>query len=1182
MEYTQTELLKMITHFPGAMGFYLWQEPYLRNICCTPKVPALLGMDRNEYGRITARDVLDCVYQDDREKVVQWLEQMSQTKKEIELIYRLYHKEKGIVWVKAAGRCLGSMDQGAVLAVALEDARNLQDDITNLLDDIPMQAYICDSHTLEVYFANKQTLAYWQKENYLGQHCYALAKNRKTICPWCSFVKMGSADFFHINETYDPVQKTYLQIDVRRIRWHARDCFVVFSVDVTERKRIFPRHLQYEELLSSIPIATAIYQVQRDDSAFVAMNSAFIQLLELDKNKQQERQLSLFCERALPEDLDKLTKFLSSVKTKPGLDHCVFRWRQLGKTAYRWLQLQSQSIPQSENSLLIFLSLQDITEKQAAKLARENIWHRYQAALTVAKFSVWEYDLTRNRLTRVGGGEVRQENEVRTEDETVPEAWLPYIVHDDRHKYLDIFRKILQGESGTEELWFRTAKQHQLRCERVVYTTVKNLEGHPVMAYGVSRDITRQKHIEEKYYRQFDLLNQETGKNLIVKAHANLTRNQLLDYQILSKSVIWDPDNIRMSYDECRRRFAATFEDEENRSLVLKAMDRKSLLKHMSEGETQVSLQYCRLHRQGISSWVQMNFEMFVVPGNDDIECFMYSYDITNTVLTQKVLEHLGDLGYDLWGLVKLPKQDTIYYDLADPDPKNTYREIISYDQYMRQRLEQDIPKKEQEIVIEALSLPVIQRQLSKNKIYEFSFGIQQPEGRRQKLIKFLYADAEHQMIFYCRSDVTTQHNKEQRQIRLLQKAKLEAEKANEAKGMFLASMSHDMRTPLNGILGFSRMALQSEDAGQKQDCLHKINLSGQLLLSLVNDTLELSQIESSKMILKLSLFRLEDIKETLLAVAAPLAAQKKIELRTDFPAAKMTSIYSDKLRLEEVCLNLLNNAVKFTPRGGQVDFCVAIKSPVGASCQGQDSSWVPRGCSGQCQCRITVRDTGIGIEKECLPRLFEPFFQERRPGTEAVGGTGLGLAIVKNIVDLMGGTIKVDSAVGKGTTFTVVLPLQCAAEQEKTPPPEKLDLSVLQGKKILLCEDNYLNTEIAKTLLEGNGMQVICASDGQEGLAKFQAAPPFSLAAILMDLRMPRLNGYETAASLRKMERADAAVIPIIAMSADTSSEDIKHCLDCGMDAHVSKPISVDKILRILVGCVQRLEAFKAERQQT
>jgi CheY-like chemotaxis protein len=357
------------------------------------------------------------------------------------------------------------------------------------------------------------------------------------------------------------------------------------------------------------------------------------------------------------------------------------------------------------------------------------------------------------------------------------------------------------------------------------------------------------------------------------------------------------------------------------------------------------------------------------------------------------------------------------------------------------------------------------------------------------------------------------------------------------------------MRTPLNAVIGFSSLAqLPGVTEAQKDDYLGKIQSSGRLLLDLVNDTLTISKTANGKMQLSLSPMTTDALTAQIIAEIQEMASAKGIAFTADQSACRPQTVMADPLNVQKILLNLLNNAVKYTPEGGTVSFTAAD-------------------CGDHDGIVYTVRDTGIGISADFLPRLYEPFAQERRKGYEGMG-TGLGLAIVHDLVELMHGTIQVDTKVNEGTCFTVILPLketQPVSEQQAAAASEE-DLSLLKGRKVLLVEDNEINRQIAVMMLSSMGVETDQAADGREGLERFAASNPGTYSAILMDLRMPVMDGYESARRIRRLDRRDAGKIPIIAMTADVFAEDIRRCMEAGMNDHVAKPVDAVLLRQALI----------------
>lgn len=388
----------------------------------------------------------------------------------------------------------------------------------------------------------------------------------------------------------------------------------------------------------------------------------------------------------------------------------------------------------------------------------------------------------------------------------------------------------------------------------------------------------------------------------------------------------------------------------------------------------------------------------------------------------------------------------------------------------------------------------------------------------------------------------------EQKQKQLLLEAAEKADAANKAKSTFLFNMSHDIRTPMNAIVGFTDIALHQNSVAEIHDSLEKVRESSKHLLSLLNDVLDLSRIESGKAVFFPEPVDITKLTDNVLAIMNGLLYNRDLKFEVYRERPKNPYVLADATRIREVLTNFLSNAVKFTKDGGTVTLDIS-------SHPGEDDKHIVA--------RYIVKDNGIGMSEEFQKKLFKPFSQEDDRGARTqYKGTGLGMAIAKEYVEMMGGSIAVESQKGVGTTFTVEIPLELTEQgiRQKQEEPVHHDLT---GVNVLMAEDNDLNAELATVMLEDAGMAVTRAFDGKEAVELFKNHPQGTYDIILMDIMMPNMDGHQAAKTIRAMgtERPDAATIPIIALSANAFAEDIKASLDSGMNGHVSKPLNMKEV---------------------
>ena len=378
------------------------------------------------------------------------------------------------------------------------------------------------------------------------------------------------------------------------------------------------------------------------------------------------------------------------------------------------------------------------------------------------------------------------------------------------------------------------------------------------------------------------------------------------------------------------------------------------------------------------------------------------------------------------------------------------------------------------------------------------------------------------------------------------------AENASRAKTTFLNNMSHDIRTPMNAIIGFTNIAMKHDPKPEVKNCLQKIGESSDHLLTLINDVLDISRIESGKIKFAPIPVDITSVPDTVLSIMQGFLANRNLIFRTNLAIAETPYVMADAVRIREVLVNILGNAVKFTEDGGTIGF---------------EASYHPGGDDRHIMVRYRITDTGVGMTEEFLEHIFDEFSQEENGARTQYKGTGLGMAITKRYVDLMGGTISVDSKKGNGSTLTVELPMELTDESNVQKQELPAANANLMGVKILLAEDNDLNAEIAVVQMEELGIQVTRVSDGKEAVKTFADNPPDTFDIIFMDIMMPKVNGYEATEAIRAMQdHPDAHRIPIIAMTANAFAEDVQASIDAGMNGHLSKPIMMEEIVKVIV----------------
>lgn len=660
----------------------------------------------------------------------------------------------------------------------------------------------------------------------------------------------------------------------------------------------------------------------------------------------------------------------------------------------------------------------------------------------------------------------------------------------------------------------------------------------------VTKQMTDRKKSEEWYRKQIDFI-MRSYPDALGSMVMNLTQNYVTKQNRLYTFIQEQRDSRIEDYLENMREWIP----EEEYVGYSKRISRDNLLDAYHKGEQEFAFDH-RYQFKDKMRWVKTIVRILPNPITTDIEAYIFAVDITEQILSEQVMKKLINSRYDILALIYI-EQGYVNFRYSG----NEFEKIpeISIADYNKNRYAsaQLFGTEQEEKYIKYTELDTIIQYLNESDHYSFNMTYVVNGRRLHKRYSYNYLSNDKDIILATVQDITRLQEKEEDQLKTIQLALAEAERANAAKTAFLSNMSHDIRTPMNAIINMTKMAM--EDIAYPESVLEdlrKIDTSSSFLLSLINDVLDMAKIDSGKMELQPEVYEYKDFLNYIDSVFTPLCKNKDIKFiwnkgNTAFP------LFLDKLRFNQLFFNLLSNAVKYTPPGGTVLYDVHNSKVV----------------ENELYCDFIISDTGLGMSKEFQEKMFEPFEREINR-VNAQSGTGLGLAIVKSTVDMMGGTIEVDSEIGKGTKYTLHMRLPIATkeqieeENQKRKKSEEVDLA---NKRILVAEDHPVNREIMKRLLSRRNVIANLVKNGQECIEALAAHEEFYYDAILMDVRMPVLDGIEATRRIRELERTDAKTIPIIALTANAFTEDRVIAEKAGMTAYLSKPVDAEELYCVL-----------------
>lgn len=734
-----------------------------------------------------------------------------------------------------------------------------------------------------------------------------------------------------------------------------------------------------------------------------------------------------------------------------------------------------------------------------------------------------------------------------------PKAWFEnQTIHpDDLERVKEVFKEIDVGKK-TAEIEYRILVDEVYHWFLYHFQSVYGEKGERIKVVVSRTDITPRKEMELEYQRHLNAMF-FNHRDTLFSCRMNLTKNRVMEFYTV-QDILRDKLFISFAVNEMMEALGA-FVTPIYRKRCQEKFSRENLIDEFNEGNYTVSYEISYFVGAEVR-WAECVAEMAKEPGNSDIDTIFYVTDVSYRRIIELVIDSAANHDYDYLTFVYGKSKRYVHYTWLVPE-SFSFQE--GYDSYLlKYFLEHQIDEREK--VMEQVKWDVIEENLRQNGEHIVFFSLYSKSGKKKrKKLQFFYIDDGEELILVSQSDVTDIYEAEQAHQIALTKALVEAKEANAAKTDFLARMSHDIRTPMNAIIGITALALdETDNPAAMEDNLTKINSASHFLLGLINDILDMTKIEDGSVELNREPYSYEDFIGSLRTMFEPLCRERELTLSIQ-KAEKGVTVMTDKIRLNQIFFNVLSNAVKYTSRGGSVSYY-------------EENTHVENGCIIK---DFIVQDTGVGMSEEFQKRMFQPFAQESNEMTAEVQGTGLGLSITKSLTELMGGILTIESELGKGTKVIIHLELDIATEEELALVKKKKKGNegeeVLEGKRILLVEDHPINTEIAKRILEKKGLIVFCAENGRVGVEKFSSSNEGFFNVILMDIRMPVMTGLEATKAIRALDRSDAGSIPIIAMTANAYDEDVKLSKEAGMNYHLSKPIQPDKLYETLTEVFQK-----------
>lgn len=737
--------------------------------------------------------------------------------------------------------------------------------------------------------------------------------------------------------------------------------------------------------------------------------------------------------------------------------------------------------------------------------------------------------------------------------ENIPEGLMKYkFIHVEDVSYvMNMIEQLLQtDDSVSYAVRFNKPNTDDYWWGKVVFTRIYGKDGECEKAVGTVIDISEQKRMEY-LYSEFVKNQQDGNHSAILYAMCNLSTGSIKNLVVRNGNLkkFTEMDSLNQFLDEIKK--AVVSDEIGNR--FKNELDEKYLLDKFGHGITTVEYELFIKHtieQHRIKFTGNMNFNPFT----SNVEIFITIIDINDEYSNRLILERVVNNEFDY--VVKVSAVSSQFAIVIDNKNQNYLKEMKGDFESLKNTLLSIASDEDKKLLQEELKIELIIQKLAILENYSLSFSCDEKEAKIRKMIRFFKIQNIKELFGFSILDITQEYLQEQENRDVLEQALISAQQANKSKTRFLSTMSHDIRTPLNAILGLVDLAYEDINNREKiENDLDIIHSSTIQLMEIVNDILDISKIENGNLPLNGSDANLIDEIMAVVKIVQPIISIKNQKLLVDTSNLKRVKVIADRKRLHRVWMNLLTNASKYSPEGTEIQFnCFEFDK--------DDQSAIYR---------FEFIDQGYGIAEDKLEKIFSPFYRD--PVQECkVEGTGLGLSIVKNFVESKGGTIDVVSKVNEGTKFTVTIPYQFQQEKEKIKKTIETKQNLdLKGLNILLVEDNEVNTMVARRMLENLNTKVTNVSDGYQAVETFKNSKVGEFDAILMDIQMPVCNGLEATKMIRNMDREDASSITILAMSALTFVDDMRNSINAGMNHHLTKPLNSQKIYDALVPILKK-----------
>lgn len=1131
-------------------------------------VPKLLDMTKDEYDNwVSDGDLIEkCVYKGDLPRFMRMYERVLNNKyPNMNINFRLNTKNNVHTWIHLNAFRIREENGYPVFAALFSEGSDEAKMYRKIIDDSPTGVFVASVSNDEILYANSAMyrLGLCDSGEILGRNCYEVFFGRRERCEFCRKENL-SYNSLLVCELFNRDMTRHYCNSARLIDWNGIPAYIEYISEDTES---FFAYKKRNDLINNFPGGAGICEMEDGKFRVSFLNEGYYKMLGRNMEDSMSIEKNHSLNYIYPDDKKKILSEIASLNECGQIGECTVHVETSEPGVLKWINMRGTLSEKDGDKKVFYVSFSDVDESKKASIKLNEAYKNLELsekmlneAIRHSEIKLWEYFPETGCVVWTSPFE----NDFDAENimENYPDSWIemnitaPESVEDLKRFY----NEAKAGKTeGTCEI--KNKFKDGYRWERLNFTSIPGKGEERTKVIVTAIDITKQKEAEKRFEEELarksaleadsvSSITYNVSKDTIAEAVTNNGHRNIIKQNCRLS------DAVSGMYE-----FMASDKDIE---ICKKEFNQTTMLNNYYNDCRKYEVVYCITPPDGKDriKYYSADISMAEDPRSKEIYAFVYTHDVTDDILKKEVIESAIEEEVDFISYLNLKtnivkmlnyKKDAVA--LPGTEPRD-------YTESNMVNIPAMIPPEEQEECFKAFDVENIKKELINKDEFSIIHSVynkRNPNEKRRVKHRIYYLNERCDIIVFVRSDITDVFNQEQEKNRQLQDALRQAKQANAAKSDFLSRMSHEIRTPMNAVLSLASLGAEDSKDPEMTEYFKKINDSGKYLLGLINDILDMSRIERQKVKLNPEIAELDKFFSTIMSIIKPLYQAKNIDFVFDRSEFKRKYAKIDVMRTQQILINLLNNAIKFSDNGGRIEFTALSLNRGGKEYN-----------------KFIIRDYGVGMSKDFLSRVFNPFEQEQNKFSSSQEGTGLGLAISKNLVSLMGGTIEVESVINQGSTFTVEIPVSEPGAEEirefidlKRDSKNTCDLS---GRRVLLAEDHPINTEITVKLLEKRGMVVEHAEDGVIAVDMFKKSKPGYYDAVLMDIRMPNMDGLEAAEKIRSLNRSDAKTVPIIAMTANAFDTDIENSINAGMNAHLSKPIKpeeVYKTLEILVGRV-------------